>query len=355
MAEQLTAQQRAQLFAMSTRQNYQMLAKETASQGATTVQFSLPKARLLSKVMVNVDATVKVKHDSKTSIEVGALTPYKVIRRIALDLNNGFSPYVVAGEECAMYNSIDKNGDKVYEQSNYRNVVSGGTFTASAEGSENKVNFMLELPVAINPRDPIGLILLQNDQTNVTLTVDIANGIDMFNDVDTTGYTVDLSNITVTPCLETFSIPANANAYPDLSVIKLVNGRSDALASTGQQVIKLSTGTIYRKLMFYVVDENGVPMDAADITSDIQLVFNQADINYSVSPDMLRAINTHELGFELPNGMYVFDFSAGGNITNYGGTRDYIDTEKLTEFWLRFNTNKRGKVVIVSECLARLQ
>lgn len=355
MAEQLTAQQRAQLFAMSTRQNYQMLAKETAAQGATTVQFSLPKARLLSKVMVEVDATVKVKHDSKTSIEVGAFTPYKVVRRIALDLNNGFSPYVVAGEECAMYNSIDKNGDKVYTKSNYRNVVENGTFTASAEGAENKMSFMLELPVSINPRDPIGLILLQNDQTNVTLTVDIANGVDMFNDVDTTGYTVELSNISVTPCLETFSIPANANAYPDLSVIKLVNGRSDAMASTGQQVIKLATGTIYRKLIFQVVDEDGVAMSTEDITSNIELVFNQADINYSISPKMLKAINTRELGFELPEGMYVLDFSAGGNITNYGGTRDYIDTEKLTEFWLRFNTGKRGKVKIVSECLARLQ
>ena len=353
MAEQLTAEQRARLFALSTRQNIQMLAKEQASSGATTLQFNFPKARLLSKVYVKVKADVTVKHASKTTIDVKEFTPYKLIRRIALDLNNGFSPYVVSGEECAMYNILDRNGNIVLEKTNYRNVVKSGTFTASSTGAKNTAEFLLELPVTVNPRDPVGLLLLQNDQTNVTLTVDIANGLDMFIG-DLTGYTVDLANISVVPCLETFSIPANANAYPDLSVIKLVNGRSDSLPAVGQQIVKLSTGTIYRKIIFKVEDADGNPMPIDSISGNFELVFNQADINYSISPEMLKAINTKDLGFELPDGMYVFDFSAGGNITNYGGTRDYIDTEKLTEFWLRFSTTEVGKVKIVSECLARL-
>ena len=87
---------------------------------------------------------------------------------------------------------------------------------------------------------------------------------------------------------------------------------------------------------------------------NIEIVFNQADVNYNISPDMLRAINTKDLGFELPKGVYIFDFSSGGNITNYGGTRDYIDTEKLTEFWIRTTTTATGSVKVVSECLARL-
>ena len=56
----------------------------------------------------------------------------------------------------------------------------------------------------------------------------------------------------------------------------------------------------------------------------------------------------------FPKGVYIFDFSSGGNITNYGGTRDYIDTEKLTEFWIRTTTTTTGSVKVVSECLARL-
>ena len=175
----------------------------------------------------------------------------------------------------------------------------------------------------------------------------------MFDDTDVTGFTVELKNVEVSVCCETFSIPSNTNAYPDLSVIKLVNGRTDALASAGQQVVKMSTGTIYRKIILYFEKADGTPMTNEEI-GNIEIVFNQADVNYNISPDMLRAINTKELGFELPAGVYIFDFSSGGNITNYGGTRDYIDTEKLTEFWIRTTTTKTGSVKVVSECLARL-
>lgn len=353
MAEQITAQQRAQLFAMSTRQNLQMLAKQTANTGASTLQFNLPKARLLSKVIVHFKGKVNVKHETLTSIDTTTFTIYKAIRRISLDLNNGFSPFVCTGEELALYNMLDKNGDIMSKASNYRNVATKGSFTASSTGTDNAVDFYLELPVTINPRDPIGLILLQNSETNVDLTVDTCNGIEMFDDTDTTGYTIELKNVEVSVCCETFSIPSNTNAYPDLSVIKLVNGRTDTLASAGEHVIKMSTGTIYRKIILYFEDGDGIPMNDREI-GNIEIVFNQADVNYNISADMLRAINTKDLGFELPAGVYIFDFSSGGNITNYGGTRDYIDTEKLTEFWIRTRTVTRGSVKVVSECLARL-
>lgn len=353
MAEQITAQQRAQLFAMSTRQNLQMLAKQTANTGASTLQFNLPKARLLAKTIVHFKGKVNVKHASKTTIPTTDFTIYKAIRRISLDLNNGFSPFVCTGEELALYNMLDKNGSIMNVASNYRNVGATGTFTASTTGKDNDVDFYLELPVTINPRDPIGLILLQNSETNVDLTVDTCNGIEMFDDTDVTGYTVELKNVEVSVCCETFSIPSNTNAYPDLSVIKLVNGRTDALASAGQQVVKMSTGTIYRKIILYFEKADGTPMSNEEI-GNIEIVFNQADVNYNISPDMLRAINTKDLGFELPKGVYIFDFSSGGNITNYGGTRDYIDTEKLTEFWIRTTTTATGSVKVVSECLARL-
>ena len=153
---------------------------------------------------------------------------------------------------------------------------------------------------------------------------------------------------------ETFSIPANANAYPDLSVLKLVNGRKDSLPTAGQQIIKLATGTIYRKLIFRLTDGSGNPMTPADITSNIELVFNQADINYSIDPEMLQILNKKNLGTSLPDGMFVFDFSNSGGLPNLGGTRDFIDSANLTEFWLRFTTTKTGKCEIVTETLARL-
>lgn len=308
--KELTALQRAQMFAMSTRQNWHMLAKQTTQNLPGTLQFNLPKARLLSGLFVSVKMTGG---DIST------------IRRLSLDLNNGFAPFVVSGEELQMYNHIDLN------PLNF-------PAWATKEGEGDTI-YNFYLPVTTNQRDPIGLILLQNDQTNVTLNIDLGVG---------------ATKVDVKVMVETFSIPADVNAYPDLSVLKLVNGRSDSLPAIGQQRIQLTTGTIYRKLAFKLVDENGAPMSLEDLNGNIQLVFNQADINYSIDPEMLRMWNEKQLGAELPDGVFVFDFSNSGGLPNLGGTRDYIDSANLTEFWLEFNTAKKGKCIIVTETLARL-
>lgn len=350
MAEKtLTAQERAQLFAMSTRQNLQMLAKQTATSGATTLSFNLPKARLLSKILVNVKAKVKVKHDSKTEIETNVFTPYKLARRWSLDLNNGFAPLTVSGEELAMFNMVHLHGGIVQGGSQYRVC---DKLQASASGVVNEIKFAVEIPVTLTEKEPIGLILLQNESTNVNLTCDIANDNDFVADLD--GVSAEIDSVEITPMLETFSIPVNANAMPDLSILKLVTGRNDSMPSEGQQIVKLSTGTIYRRILFKLVDENGNPMDVDSVTSNFDLVFNQADVNYSINAEMLRTLNSRMYGFDLPTGMYVFDFAYQGIANAMCGTRDFIDTERLTEFWLRFNTNKKGKVEIVTECLSRL-
>lgn len=352
MAEKIyTAKERAEMFALATRQNLQMLAKQTANGGATTLSFNLPKARLLSKILVKVKANVSVIHDSLTEIPVDVFRPYKLVRRWSLDLNNGFTPFVVSGEELAMFNMLHMNGKSVYGNEGKEGYTKASKLTASVSGAENEVVFTCELPVTLNDRDPIGLILLQNDQTNVHLVCDIANDSDFVSDIS--GASAKINSIEIMPMLETFSIPSNANAMPDLSILKLVTGRTDSMPSSGQQIVKLSTGNIYRRIIFKVVDENGLPFTNEDFLSTIDLVFNQADVNYAISADMLKALNERMYGYTLPNGMYVFDFAYNG-LVGLSGTRDYIDTENLTEMWLRFNAGKKGKVEIVTETLSRL-
>jgi len=329
MAE-LNAQQRAQLFAMSTRQNLHMLAKQTATTVPNTLQFSLPKARLLAGLYVKVKATFASK---PSGLDLTKL-PY-LVRRISLDLNNGFNPFVVSGGEANLYNLVDLNAKNMKESWGVKSV------------SDTVYDINIFLPCTTNPRDPIGLILLQNDQTNVTLNIDLGMGSEA-------GLSVDPTKVEIKVMTETFSVPAHANAYPDLSVLKLVNGRKDSLPTAGQQIIKLTTGAIYRKLIFRLTDADGRPMSVEDITSNIEIVFNQADVNYSVDGEMLRLLNEKQLGVELPEGVFVFDFSNSGGLPNLGGTRDFIDSANLNELWLRFTTTKIGKCEIVTETLARL-
>lgn len=373
MATELTASQKAQLFAMSTRQNMHMLSRETVSQTPATVKFTLPKSRLLSSLIVTMEfdlfvSTAKTVEYCRKPVDEIA----KLVRRISLDLNNGFAPFTVSGEDLALYNLVDVNGD-CWGNTNIDPQKSRNNDYNLSIGSSNftRIRLTFELPVTLNGRDPVGLILLQNDQTNVTLTIDFGNVTDIFENggdvgsnetgegelttMDSSYFRPELySNITVDVASVTYSIPANANAYPDLSVLKLVNGRSDSLPSAGQHVIKLSTGTIYRKILFKITDEYGKAVNPGGITAPFELVFNQADVNYSVSAGMLRIINEKTLGHALPAGVYMFDFSNAGSFTNFGGTRDYIDTANLSEFWLRFSSNSRGKIEIITECLSRL-
>ena len=60
MAEQLSANQRAQIFNLSTRQNYQMLSKKSVTGGAQSIEFEIPKARYLSNIFVRVKAVINV-------------------------------------------------------------------------------------------------------------------------------------------------------------------------------------------------------------------------------------------------------------------------------------------------------
>ena len=218
------------------------------------------------------------------------------------------------------------------------------------------IEFVLEIPLTLNDRDPVGLILAQSQESLININVDVETDAGFLNDGikhNNANLTSVINKVAVTPMLTTFSIPSSADAFPDLSVLKIVDTRTETFNGGGSNQIKLPVGMIYRKLLLDFTDENGNPLRDDDITSNIELIFNGADIPYSINPKHLRFLNISQLGYELPKGLYMFDFSNQG-IPNLGGSRDYVDTEKITEFTLRFTTPNGGKVNIISEKISRL-
>ena len=353
MAQSMTVQQRNALFAQATRQNIQGMAKKKITQGATTVSFEIPKARLLSKIWLEIDYKFKLKSSTVTSVNTSKLTPYAPIRRISLDLNNGWSPYVLDGKSYAVLAGMRQQSHVVYPQGDSKEgfCYCPETLSASSTGVSNSMRTTIELPLCLNDRDPIGIILAQSPETLIEVKVDFEPESSMIPLQD--GVTLEVEEITVQPIVETFSIPAVQEAFADISVVKLCTSRTEMFAGNGQNLIDLVTGTIYRKIAFIIEDLDGNPFSDDDITSNIDLIFNTADVNYSVPPKLIRHKNEMQFGEEQPKGVYIFDFSDNG-IPNYGGTRDYIDSTKLTMFQVRFNSNKAGRIRIVSENLARL-
>jgi len=350
--EQFSIAERAARWAKATRQYQQTIPSQFASQENMQLEFQLPKTRLLTRIFLKVKAVATLKSSSGT-IQRDAMSPYGILDRVELIMNNGFAPYSLSGKELFMYNVIRQNPEVLLPgpSRQHMNYVENVATTA---GKDNEISFMIPLPVSLNERDPIGMVLLQNPTSNVTLSVRVGELAKAYKLNPSNNDQVTFKSLSITPMVEAYSIPTIPGGQPDLSVLKLVNSKMDSFSGGGQNTLSLDIGTIYRKLIFYIEDKDGKPMTPQDISGNMQLVLNQADTPYDIQPDLLTHLNHMQLGYPLPEGMYCFDFSYQG-IPNLGGSRDYVDTERLTEFWFRFNTSKGGKIIVVKETLSRLQ
>ena len=370
----LTPQQRAQLFGANTRQHRQMLATQTVTGGGQSMSFTVPKTRLLQSISLLVKADIGFKGSSSYSINAYSskmLTQfYRVLRNIFVDYNNGFRPVRGSAEELAKLNMVRMNPRILIPRTLSDYASQGATLCNVYDGEEifEKIDvattekvytteFILEIPLTLNDRDPVGLILAQSQESLININVDVETDAGYLNEALKSAYTdlqTAIKNVSVTPMLTSFSIPSSQDCFPDLSVLKIVDTRTETFTGGGSNQIKLPVGMIYRKLLLdFRKESDGNYMSDEDITSNIELVFNGADIPYSISAKHLRDRNTSQLGYELPKGLYMFDFSNQG-IPNLGGSRDYIDTERITEFTLRFTTPDAGKVSIISEKISRL-
>ena len=351
MAQQkLSPDMRARMFSQMTRKYDQVLPSEKFKENST-LSFQLPKTRFLSKITLHVRGTFKAKHGSKVTYTKSVFDKYNLVRRVRLSINNGFNPYDISGNMLSLYNKA--NHYQSPDTDAFGLDVLGNT--VSVAGATNTVTFSLELPISLNDRDPIGLLLLQNEQSIVTLNVDtsLLTSIMTDNDVD-----IEDDSIYVTPVLETFSIPLIPDAIPDYSIVKLVNEQSENIVSTNEMIVKLPLGLTYRKLGVYLAsDTSYTAIPHANITG-FQLIFNQADTPINVSSDHVARKNKYDYDGTMPLGAYMFDFSTQG-IANLGGGRDYVDTERLTECWLKVQfsglVGATNYIHIFSEKLAKLQ
>jgi hypothetical protein len=349
MASKLSAQQRAVNFAQATRQYKQELPAMNFQEGQT-ISTSFPKTRFASKCFLRVRGSFKVAHASKTTFGKAVFDKYKLLRQVRIRVNNGFNPYQIGGAELSLYNTMDRFSTPSADPMN-TNVLGN---VVSVAGTENTVCFTAELPFTLTDKDPIGLVMLQNDQTVVTLEIDCGSVKDVMTDTD---ITVSDIKIQIVPVLETFSIPQSDDFVPDYSIIKIVNEQIESVTGAGEMIIKLPVGMTYRKMLLYIAtDTKFTPADIANL-GNFQLVFNQADSPYSISAEHIAYENRKMYAGQLPAGTFAFDFASQG-LANLGTGRDYVDTERLTEFWVKINfkqiTGATNYVYVVSEKLAKL-
>lgn len=350
-AQKLTTAQRMQFFSALTRKHTHTLPSHTTNLEHDTIEILLPKTRVLAKtyLMFEVDATIA--HASEG--EFTPLQPYdllKIIPRINMDVNVGFMPVTLSAVELAMFNTIATHPDKIIGGGN--RLISTDKLTASSAGTKNTYKFVLEIKNTLNDNMLQGLIMLQNQSTSVTIRVDVGKISDILG--GQAGYTATLNSVKVTPAITTFTIPVDDRAQPDISILKIMHSKTETFASGGDKTVYIECGHIYRKLIWYFEDTDGLPLTPDKFEGKMELRINTAGTPYSIPAELLQYMNIDEFGQKLPDGMYVFDFSSQSPLIGFGGNRDYIDTGKVTEFTFNFNTPNACKATLISERIARL-
>lgn len=325
---------RAANFKAVTRQNLQVMPAVKISEGGQ-FELTLPKSRFLARIFLKCDisytnATSLTDDHKKTMME----KIHGVLNNITLNLNTGFKPYVVSGAALKILNSLyPDNGLAAYDN----NITQTGA------------RVCYEMPLTMSADSTAGLVLLQNHETTVNLSGEMVSLNSIFKGIGSfTGV-----SMTVTPMLETFTIPSSPDCYPSLSMLKLVNSRPETLVPSSENIIRMICGTTYRKVVLQFFDADGNPADLED-SAIISIVLNQADTPYAITAGMLKMWNYRAYNTALPAGCYVFDFSTA-DIAEHGGSRDLMDTERLTEFWIKVNTAADTvRCIVTTECLTRV-
>lgn len=292
------------MFDQKTRLYRVQLPTMTKPAGGGTVTQVLPKTGLLSKIYLYITATV-----SGTLSAPNAMGAASIIRQVRLTANSGIDIFSVSGPGFAyllrdylgLYNNPVPN-------STARNAVTATTF-----------NLDMVIPVSLNDSDPIGLLMLQNEQTSVTLSIQF--------EADATVATGATVTASVIPVMEFFAVPADPADYPPLNFVHQIIEDQQSISGAGDYTYNWARGGTYVQ----VLHGCGIAQSPADSWSRARLRVNQSNFLEDRTPSTENLIYgaTHFAARTL--GVIGFDFAGSSGLGVFAKARDYLDSSQLTD------------------------
>lgn len=309
----ISPEQRAAAFNAATRQKFVPVPVPDAFVAGAIQRIILPKVGLLARVFLHFAGTLTVTMGAGSST-AAPRSPWNIANRIRLLANStlplidlsGFGTYVanlitdwagVPSKPGSFATAFTVTNQPQKEPPAIAEVARFGVIAGA-----NAIDFTLELPVKLTEQDPIGLIIAQNPQTQLTL--EISNG--AIADLTTLagGATAVLTG-QWSVAMEYFEAPADPSAMPDMSFVHVWQESRTPVAATGQQAIQLLVGDTYLRIA-HIVQLNGV-LDRADFER-FALVLNQADTPYTVERWLALYRQRRIYGKDLGDGIFIHDF-----------------------------------------------
>jgi hypothetical protein len=315
------------MFDAATRQKFIPLTVQAKPTNGGTIRWNLPRSGLLARVYLVIRGTVAGSISAPNALGMAS-----VIRRVRLQINSGIDLFSVtgAGYHYLMRGMSELEADEL-PYVNARSAVSATSFILD-----------MVIPVQINQRDPVGMVMLQSEQTLVQLEIDFEADSNV-----ATGATV---TATVEPWLEVFTVPVSQDDWPPLNVIHSVLEESRVIPGAGDFTYEWPRGNTYLQLMHGF----GIGVPGSDSFSRVRLRVNQSDNIMDVIPrflDIQRSYSTFTT--RLP-GVIPFDFVGSSGLGMYDKLRDTINSAMLTDLDTVITVTGAGTLYTMRRQLVKL-
>jgi hypothetical protein len=273
--------------------------------GGLSPSVQLPRVGLLARLRLAIRGSV-----AGTLTVPNALGMASIINRIRLSVNAGLDLVSISGwgYHYGLREGIDSEYGDPVGQSNARSAVTATTY-----------NLDMVIPIAINLRDPIGLINLQDTGLTMSLFVDWTADATVATGATVTG--------TVTPYLDLFTLPPDPADYPNLRIVQTIVEDQRAIAGAGDYQYDWLLGSQYLQIYHLL----GIGAAGADAFSRYQLRLQQNQFPW-ISDVKGLDIDFRAVRFRArPAGLILVDRMATSGLGNYGLLRDMFDSSKITD------------------------
>lgn len=308
--------------------------------GQITTQ-QLPTSGYLSSIFMLLQGTTTTTSAQSTSVGTYPQPPWNFLRKIRVYTNMGVELVNLSGYGLYLYQSCLRTGldiDTIVNSLSYAATDGGNNNTVKsrylahpsslAASSTETWKAGYYLPIAWGTGGKAGLQLLQDDAVKYYLELTWGDLTDLY--ASTSG-TPALSNVSVTPVVETFSTPRNPNNRPDLSYSKVLLEESQPFdTGTGVCTFKMVTGNMVTQLIHELSNgSTAKPLDPSEVTL-MRMDYAQTQVPYSINSDVQLLRQAFLYGRNLPQGVYTWELSEALGMKELPTMRDVIDTLMLT-------------------------
>ena len=292
-------------FVTSTRRKMIPLPQLTQASG-NPVQWDVPKTGILGGVFLSVSATL-----AGIPVTPDPLGAQKIVKKVRLIANSGIDLINISG---TTYNSMLRHYTDTYldpvPQSQATSALAAGTF-----------NLDMYLPVSINRRDPIGLFMLQNEQTLLTLVVEF----EAVGNLAASGFTT--LSYTIQPWLEVYTVPVDPKDWPDFSVVHQIIEDSRPVSGAGDYEYYWPRGNTYLQ----VLHGAGLAQSGSDNWTRARLRINQSDFLVDMLPGTANIEYGLSHGTTRMLGLVPFDLMGTSSLGMLGSSRDMLYSAAVTD------------------------